>query len=336
MIRHRFFLLLLPLLMQLQLAAQHLTSPYAPQSWVVAQFLLNDSSGRPLRDIYIQLRDKQTHEVYTIKTNGNGRAALSLAQGHSFWIELPGIPDFDELTVPPNVAWPVNVSLRYQTPKQFLSEPTTSTVSYSKNYRPASNAAEVIVYVSNHNSEPLEGIRVRLRSGDETVLESYTDRAGATQFLTSLDKTYAIDLDQLKNYSSVTVPDEGGYSIMSGVYMEPVTLREIVENDSVRQQFPKQPKKDVNRAYVQLIVKDSTGQAVSKASVFLDCDSSSVVYTAVTDSSGAARFLLPKGFDYTLHVNGQRDRAQVWLKTTEDFRQLAATPVRTVVIAAEH
>ncbi|HHN47880.1 MAG TPA: hypothetical protein ENN08_02935, partial [Bacteroidales bacterium] len=144
----------------------------------------------------------------------------------------------------------------------------------------------------NPDKRPVAGIRVHAVSVKHALhITAITGRNGEAGFVVPLGGLYAIDLDEVKNFSFTNPVERPGISTIELAY-EPTLISEINRNDTITQTITAKTRATSARSLFEMIVSDPGGALLAGENVFLHEVGSNRVFKAVTDAEGKAAFLI--------------------------------------------
>jgi uncharacterized protein YegL len=129
---------------------------------------------------------------------------------------------------------------------------------------------------------------------------------GIARFHLPGGRPYDIDVEEHLNAAHLLMEDRIDHTLGQTVIYDAYDIIEKRRNDTILQAFKMPLQQKASRALYRIRVQKN-GKAWTKGTVLLDATGSRDVYTARTDSSGTAVFILPFGKRYLVHFPFQRD-----------------------------
>lgn len=296
---------------------------YVPDDRAAVYFSLKNNAGQALSDMEIIATDKKTNEEESATTDKRGNASMRLLKGHAYTITLPGKISGGDISVPPSITGLITFPLRYDPPA--LTGPIkqdTTTQELPAKYIAGKKECLAILHVMNTDKKPLANMHVWMRPASGNVLAGVTDAKGDLRFAAVPGKAYTIDLGENKGFSSIMMPGTAGYTFEKELFFEPTQVTETAVGDTIHQVIPAAQQASSERAYMHIYVHDLDDHPLNNEPVYLDVDSSKRVYSGTTDSNGVVRFLVPKGVDYRLHFQYERNVDLIKLRKAQGLHNI--------------
>ncbi|MFH2140832.1 MAG: VWA domain-containing protein [Bacteroidota bacterium] len=272
--------------------------------------------GSPLSGIKVWMHNKNTGEIITKQTPGNGNVNFTLGAG--FWtLNLPGMPDYKELDVTEGRSDAGSAMFSYD--KEKIKAENEIIVNRNKINFIEENQKNIkitspqmgfciakIKLVDNEN-QPVVGLSVVLVSvKQQKKYLSETDQTGIAKFHVPIGETYAVDVDGIKNFAFTGDLFATGTMTLEESYVK-TSIKETIKNDTITQTLADDVKPTSARVLLNITVSDKSGNVIPEENIYLQQLASNFVYKTKTDDQGVAVFLLPKGEKYMIHFDYEKD-----------------------------
>ncbi|MDQ3190377.1 MAG: VWA domain-containing protein, partial [Bacteroidota bacterium] len=269
--------------------------------------------GSVLPDIKVWVTDKLSGQTITKYTGSNGRIDFSLGEGE-WTINLIGMPEYKEIKIRPGEVGSGSSSMTYnlkeiQIEQEIIeNRPKTnfSEINQEKEkiLNPAKGFSVVNIRVKDNSKRALPGIEVGIVSIKQAVIyKSKTDRMGVAKFMVPVGETYAVDVNEIKNYTFTGNIYKEGIITLDLVFVSS-QIEETLINDTIRQKVTAATKAATGRVLLELNLNGGTGD---KQNVYLQQLFGNKTYHGKTDKNGKVFFLLPGGEKYMVHFDFQPD-----------------------------
>lgn len=272
--------------------------------------------GTPLYDVRVWVEDKTSGEMIIQRTNENGKTTFNIPTG--IWsLNLVGLPNYQEFPVYERSHGSGNILITYdlKTIKQeqdFINNRnkidfTEVDKSGEIVTQPKVGYAVVKIKLQSPSRQPLRKIPVSLVSNKQKkIYKTKSNNVNMALFLVPIDDMYAIDIEDIKNFSFTPNIDREGIITLTLEY-EPTNINEFEKDGMIVQDLPDVVEATSSRSHFTLRMKDEFGTPFENENVFLHEIHGSKIYVAQTDENGKAEFLLPTGIKYMIHFEYEKD-----------------------------
>ena len=241
--------------------------------------IIDETTGDPIPDADIVVKDKDGNEVYSGKTDENGQTAVipGLTVDEIFTIITEAVPD--GYTPPANK----DVLITKVDP-----EITTETLTVKPSSEDEKKGSLQATIIDKNTKDPIKDATVEIKdSTGKVIATSKTDEKGKTTVITGLtiNNTYTIHTS--------TVPD--GYEAPDDTQVK-ITSSELTSVDLTVEK---------ETGSLQAVITDkNTGNPIANATVEIKDDKGTVIATVKTDEKGLTPIVkdLAIGTTYTVHV----------------------------------
>lgn len=282
------------------------------------------TTGKPLGDIRVWMEDKSAAQTITQRTDAYGYTTFVVSQG--YWtLNLVGLLNYSEFPVYDGSHGSGNVLITYDL-KEIQKEQAFMEQRNKVSFTEVDKTGEVVV-------NPKEGycvVKVKLESPTHQYLKDLpvslvsnkqgkiyrnkTSKIGIASFLVPINDMYAIDVNEMINYTFTGDINREGIITLTLQY-EPTNVQEVTIDNKVTQTLPASPEPTSARSLFQIVVRDDGGSFYTNEYVYLQEIHGSKVYVARTNNEGLAEFLLPNGRKYMINFEFAKDVDVVNLST---------------------
>jgi len=286
------------------------------QGSVKYTLLLKDMHGKALSYTNVWLVETETKKKLAKQTDGNGTVVFDIESGKKWTVNFKDIRDHTTIEVPERGKSQQSQMITYVPPELNKQReiPDRTGVEFeiikqkiTASQRPTRTEAILRIIVREPTGTPVKSLSVDLACIKfKQKFCSKTNNYGEARFLLPVGCTYEIDIDGTESFDHFDIPERAGMILRTQLIYRPTNIEETVENDTVRQELPYNPKPTSTRAYVSVTLKNYEGELLEDEELYYDVVGEKTVYAALTNMYGIARFLLPKGKKYILNFKYER------------------------------
>ena len=275
------------------------------------------TTGTPMRDVRVWMEDKSAAKVITQRTDVNGYTTFIVPEG--YWsLNLVGLLNYEEFPVYEGSHGSGNVLITYdlasiQKEQAFIRERNKTTFTEVDKsgevvVRPEVGFCIVKIKLESPTGQYLKDIPVSLVSNKQgKIYRNKTSKIGLASFLVPIKEMYAIDVNEMINFTFTGDINREGIITLTLQY-EPTNVQEVIKDNKVTQTLPDDVKPTTARSLFQIIVKREGGSSVYKNEyVYLHEIHGNKIYVAKTNDEGMAEFLLPNGYKYMINFEFAKD-----------------------------
>lgn len=294
-------------------------------------FTIWDIRGRPMKNISIYFHSKTEIKVYKAITNLAGKVRFLVPNNQTYSLEIDGIKDYEIHKIPNRPNFRRNLSFTFDREEaikkaaanQVNKTGVLDTIFISnKQKRLKSNELKVKIKVKDEKGIKYSDVRISLLCKSiNKIFIAYTNRKGEANFHLPNDNLYTVGLDENEKYDEFVLPKLSGAMLIRDYFYRPDRIKDIRENDTIRQNLVGKIEPTSKRVYLHILVKDLDRQILQNEDVYLDVLNDSLVYTAKTNSQGIAKLLLPKKHKYTLNFKYEREIDLLDYSEIKGFRE---------------
>lgn len=241
--------------------------------------IIDETTGKPIPDADIVVKDEDGNEVYSGKTDENGQTAVipGLTVDEIFTIITEAVPD--GYTPPANKDVPIT---------KIDPEVTTETLTVKPATEDEKKGSLQATIIDKNTKDPIKDATVEIKdSTGKVIATSKTDEKGKTTVITGLtiNNTYTVHTS--------TVPD--GYEAPDDTPVK-ITSSDLTSVDLTVEK---------ETGSLQAVITDkNTGNPIANATVEIKDEKGTVIATVKTDENGLTPIVkdLAIGTTYTVHV----------------------------------
>ncbi|MCD4666106.1 MAG: VWA domain-containing protein [Bacteroidales bacterium] len=286
------------------------------QSEYTYSVLVTGRGGTGLNGIKVWLKEKNSGQKIIKYTNYLGKAVFKVPKG--YWsLNLPGLPNYDEVELKGNEFGSRSISIPYYKKKiedetRILElRPATSFSEFIQDNikitMPVADSCFVVIKLHDLNKRPVKNISVSLIGVDYgIILKTETNSSGKANFYVPKGVRYAIDVDGMENFAFTQKLRHAGVQTVTLEY-QPTFITENNRNDTITQVITEPVKPTSARTLAEIFVLNEYGDPLPQESVYLMNIATNEMYLASTDDNGKANILLPNGYKYLLHFTYKKD-----------------------------
>jgi outer membrane protein assembly factor BamB len=290
---------------------------------------IKDLSQNPMAGVVVTLEETSTKEQLKKTTDADGNAFFVITFGAEFQIKYKDEVNKRTIKVPPRGVGEGSRTCTYvPAEKRVSDEPLAdrSNVQFrlfkqtnSADRYPPSGKARIDIKVRNRDKQMLPNMTVHLTNvGLKLRYHNTTDNSGEAQFVVPPGIDFEVDVESANGLKRITSPAIGHVGGVTATYVKSA-MQELNRGDTIVQQFASDPKPSSTHALMVVNLVDFSGNPLGTENVWYDQLGGTAVYESTTSDVGKATFLLPKGFDYTLHFTYEREVSMFFNKDMSGF-----------------
>ncbi len=269
---------------------------------------VKNDEGKIVPFTNLVLTEKVSKQETSVTTDVRGKVEVRATRGKNYLVSFDDAEGITELSTPARGQTFYTKTLIYN-PIGGIETTTLDSIyqKISGRDRAGDNDAIVNIRLSNRVGRPLRNTEVRLVSNRaKKVYIATSNGTGEAKFLVPTNQTYDIGVEDIDGYRDITLPERGRLTINKGFKFQPTEITEIVNGDTITQEWPDRSGPTSARAYVNMLLKNPQGEPLPNEKVYIDVKIGPEVYMATSNESGVAEFLLPKGHEYLLNFEYER------------------------------
>ena len=284
---------------------------YYEPAYGTVYILVKDKDKKPVASVNIWLENVDSNLKFEAVTNQKGKAELRVRRNFKYTINLPGALKIDEMFVPDINQGLLTKTIIYEPPASLAQDGEYDTIrkEITVKDKPTMSTARVELTLVDQYENPVVGLQVIVRNENfKRVYVDETDYDGRVIYMVPIKQHYYVDIETIKGFKEFKIGKYGGLIDKRTFIYVPTEIQELMKNDTIFQILPENPQPTVLRAYVNILVLDEYGNPMHNEAVCLNkISNDSMVYLGRTDINGRVGFYLPKGFEYVLHFQYERN-----------------------------
>lgn len=289
---------------------------------------LVDSKQKPLNGAEVALVETSSGKKISKKSDAMGKVSFVLNEGIIWKVYVNSFDVEKEVEVPERGRSQKSMLITYN-PAHALREQQQSTdrsgiqwevQNHPETLRPTAGKAVLKIKVVSREARPLSGITVRLVDvKNKTGLEAKTSATGMAIFLVDLGASFDVDVNEALNSSYVDINTKPGLMLTRTIEYVPTLVNESQLGDTLWQKIDKVQPPSSSRAYYEVKVMLADNQPAAHDWIYLVQLKGKLVVKAKTDAEGTARFMLPHGYMYMIHMAYEHNIDVINLKKVNGF-----------------
>ena len=278
---------------------------------------LKNMEGGNMANVTITLIEENTNERLQMLTNAQGVAHIVVTSGNRYSINFLDMEKYAYVEVPENGDRTQSKGITY-VPKEYRNDAKafdrtgvefrTQPQQYSSRTEPTKTLSLLGFQVVDQSRKGLGNIDLAVVSVEQqTKYTARTNGAGWAYFLVPVGKRYELDVPGIEAYKQYKLPQTPYSVIEYSILFVPTKITENNSGDTVLQELTSGDKATSERIKMRVHVNTFEGEPLEGEAVYYDAQKSDKVYKALTNASGDAYFLLPKGDIYMLNLTYERE-----------------------------
>lgn len=279
------------------------------------------ATGGPLSNTLVEFVEINTRQRYSAKTNSSGLATVTLEGGKYWQIQILDIKDYymwqltmHDKPVTSNVEFTITYDLKHYLRETEPVLDRTGIVfkeekqNYSSSTAPKPNNILLVLNLkklAGGNNVGTKVILVDVKGA--TKYSAVTNVKGEAVYMLPVKTKFQLDVDKIENFGYFDSPERAGMIARVFYTYEPTIVNETNKNDTIIQKLALNQGGTTDRELVTLKVIGGQDGVYTQTPVYLQEINGTLVYKALTNQSGEAVFLLPKGKKYMIHFDYQKD-----------------------------
>lgn len=267
--------------------------------------------------VVITLEETLTKDQIKATTNAEGTADFHIVGGTEYAILYKGVKDKRTVRMPPSGNGSGSRSITYvpadeRTPDIAVADRSGVEFEVIRQYNtkekyPANGNSMLQVKIRNRDRKMLSGITVHLTNvASKKRYKNVTDREGKAQFIVPPNVLWEIDVESTNALKKMKSPAVG-YAAGITITYEASQIPQQMRNDTIIQNIVAGTKPSTTHALMEVSIYNFDDQPLDGEKLWFDQVNGGQVIEVQTNSEGIARFLLPKGDEYTLHLKYERN-----------------------------
>lgn len=254
------------------------------------------------------LKDKAAGYTIPGKTDLHGQAVMTIITGRSYELSTDGGYSSFSFTAGPEEIRVIKVwklsRQRTAGEKQKEADTLSITSSEEADLYPGLTGLSVKLNQKhlkkgcNMRGEWMYATELKTRRTFRTKIDS----RGSAYFQVPIGSAYSIGTTEVKELKNFEVPRREGGVFTFSIEYERTCIDERVKGDTVYQKLKNDAYPTTGRALIVSAVKNYNGANLPGEALFFKSQTSGKIYVSITDESGTAYCLLPKGDKYLLSL----------------------------------
>lgn len=179
-------------------------------------------------------------------------------------------------------------------------------------YDISNNETTLYITIKNTagNVQPKLDLTLKEKSNGKTM-NGITDDKGKAEFHLKKGSTYVLGFKDKQNHTEIAIPTGGsGFLTKTITYDAPLSVVSV-KADTIKQTIPRDQSSTASEALIKLGITDKNERPLANLPVSMFCRKTNKFYSAKTDNTGEARFLVLINNDYEINVDAEQNFRQI-------------------------
>lgn len=270
---------------------------------------VKNAKGETRKGLEVSIVDKKTPVAVPMRafTDANGKSEFNVPRGITYSILVDKKPAGEVLVATTGLST-VTKALVFEFEKPLTAK--IDTIKFGIDEELKSTATEGIGIVNVMNGDQgVGGVKVTLVSTKiNKAFVTYSKPDGSARVRLPINNDYKLYTDDIEFSHTFNMPDIPYINKGLKIQYIPTKITETASGDTIRQNQNDITGATADRVYIYFNLTQTDGVTrLANEPVYLNSTTSSKVYESVTNSTGMAKFLLPKDAVYSVNFKYERD-----------------------------
>lgn len=284
---------------------------------------VKNAKGETRKGLEVAISDKKAPAT-TLRafTDDKGKSEFNVPRSITYTIKVDGKPA-GEVVIPPTGLSTITKALTME----FVVPPVAKmdTIKFAPTDELKANETEGIGIINVHNGDDgIGGVKVTLVCAKiNKAFVTYSGKDGAARMKLPLNNYYKIYTDDIEFTYPFNMPDIPYINKGLKIQYIPTHITETATGDTIIQNQNDITGATADRVYIYFTITEPDGKTLlANEPIYLNSVSGSKVYTAITNSAGRAKFLIPKDATYSVNFKYERDVDLLDLTLNKGYRTI--------------
>lgn len=287
---------------------------------------VKNAKGETRKGLEVSINDKKTPTAAPLRsfTDERGNCNFNIPRSITYAIKVDGKP-VGEVAIPATGGSSVTKSIVFEFVKPTVAAAKIDTIKYAVGQELKADATEGIGIINVGNGdEGVKGVKITLVCTKiNKAFVTYSGDDGAARMKLPLNNDYKIYTDDIEFGHTFNMPDIPYINKGLKIQYIPTHITETASGDTIIQNQNDITGATADRVYIYFTITEPDGRTLlANEPIYLNSTKSTKVYTAITNSAGRAKFLIPKDAVYSVNFKYERDVDLLDLTTNKGYRTI--------------
>ena len=287
---------------------------------------VKNAKGETRKGLEVSISDKKAPAAAPLRsfTDDRGNCNFNVPRSVTYAIKVDG-KAAGEVAVPATGGSSVTKSLVVEFSKPAVATAKIDTIKFAVGEELKANETEGIGIINVGNGdEGVKGVKITLVSTKiNKAFVTYSGDDGAARMKLPLNNDYKIYTDGIEFGHTFNMPDIPYINKGLKIQYIPTHITETATGDTIIQNQNDITGATADRVYIYFTITEPNGTTLlANEPIYLNSTKSTKVYTAITNSAGHAKFLIPKDAVYSVNFKYERDVDLLDLTQNKGYRTI--------------